>query len=1474
MTKTILIFSLLCCCIKATAVGIIPEKNEGINVFANLEESGNYTDQLSIAELNNLPMGISKHINTVEYTIAINEFEIYPDHARISVYGKVKIPQLEDGERKDKILIFGSKDIKLSFEGNIIGEAKLQLLGDFSIPIFGNNGELILRGGDVANTTYMQMDCNGFKELGINADIVFSEEVINKVDDVGNPIEGPLGRVSANFFTKIRDWNDILCGINIPRFAINGFDGFIFDVKNAVFDFSDSNNHPLAQLPTRYISDYLSGPIELWKGVFVSELMVTLPKQFSKNGSETRVSFSSKNLIIDNNGLSGNFMAEDLFSIEEGNAGGWRFSVDKFGIELEANQLVGAGFSGQIGLPVSSQSNLAYDAFITPDNEYFLKVNPVNEIDFNLWAAKGTLLPTSYVELKVMNNKFLPEAVLYGHINIAAKASKDSDSKLAELNGIQFRKLHLRTEDPYISVESFGYNGTVSLKGFPLSISKISLTTINSQASLEFDAKLSLGDEKTGIVADTRLAIVGSMRKTNLFSWEYEKIAVSDLQIKATMAEVFSLNGSLSLMNNDPVYGDGFAGNIQLKLDMFENVEAGVKAIFGKKEFKYWCVEGYAAFGKGIPMFPPINLTGLGGGAYYKMSPVASGPSGVNYAPNADVALGLKAAVRFNGSNDKLINGEALFEIAFNNNGGINFIGFFGQAKFLGDIAGSKDIQKFVKDKYAGIVDKEKAYMKSVSGMQTLEKLKIAQPNKAAENVFPTEEKPGDAGFIAKVGIQYDFSKKALHSTFDLYVNVLGGMIQGRSSGGRAGWAVLHVEKNDWYLHMGRPDDRLGLKMNLAGLIKMETGGYFMMGSQIPGSPPPPAQVANILGLDAERLNYMRDLNALGNGKGIAFGSDFLVSTGDITFLILYANFQTGLGFDLMLKDYEDAQCKGRSGVIGIDGWYANGQAYAFLQGEVGVKVNLLFIKKRIPIIKGAAATLMQAKLPNPSWFAGYLGVKFDLLGGLVSGNMRLKIALGEECELVIPGGSPLGVKVISDLSPEDNSDQVDVFAVPQAVFNMPVEKVFEMDDDEGTKLYRLKLDQFQVNHNGQLLEGSWKFNSQKDAALFYSKEVLPPNSSLKAKVRIVFEEYKNNRWLSVSTGGKQAEEVQEISFKTGEAPKVIPLHNIEYCYPVKDQKYFFPKETNKGYVQLKRGQSYLFSDEMKHQVILAGNNIDFKYNVAQNRIEYTLPDLANSSNHYFEVVSYMKASGNTVSNSANRVSIGDKENEITIKDSKASEVVRDDVGQVLLEYGFASSAYTTFADKMKGLQKNQALVWRNENEDIYLEYSVKNGEFDIEELAGTDFTGNSPLISPTALLDDDFFIASVNPLIYKGYPFNGVRIVNRDTDVYGIPPIKALPVRTDYLSETEFNVLSPKTASYFPYTYNLFGVYKADFFDLRQQATTMYLNGKSVKELESLIKGSFPALKQGTYNIKLQYMLPGGVKGTSYNFDYYNALR
>ena len=102
------------------------------------------------------------------------------------------------------------------------------------------------------------------------------------------------------------------------------------------------------------------------------------------------------------------------------------------------------------------------------------------------------------------------------------------------------------------------------------------------------------------------------------------------------------------------------------------------------------------------------------------------------------------------------------------------------------------------------------------------------------------------------------------------------------------------------------------------------------------------------------------------------------------------------------------------------------GNVYAWLYGEFGVRVKLFFVKKKVKIGEAGIATLLQGQFPNPSYFKGYAGMHFSVLGGLVKGRLRLKVTFGDECELV--DINPFTeVPIISDLSPIDGAGEVDV---------------------------------------------------------------------------------------------------------------------------------------------------------------------------------------------------------------------------------------------------------------------------------------------------------------------------------------------------------------------------------------------------------------------------------------------------------------
>ncbi|SFE58691.1 hypothetical protein SAMN05518672_10819 [Chitinophaga sp. CF118] len=1451
--------------------------------FEKIDKDNRYTASLSPDDLNELPIGLFKNVGNTTVTIAVSNAIFYSTYAELTVYAKVQIPQ------EPREIFFGLKGLKLSYKGGILGDAKLVLLGDVPIRLGGGTAALVLKGGMDMQTgqgldlTYVTIDCNGFKELGLSADLMFPRSMLVPLKPDGERTTDS-SQVKASFNTVVRDWNDILVSVDLPAFEITPLKGVGFRIGKAVYDGSDLRNSPDVVYPAKYQERYLpQDDPNLWRGVYVSDLEVTLPKQFARaDRPDKRVSFGGKNLIIDNNGITGNFFGNNVLSA--GSAAGWRFSVDHFDIDLEANHLTGAAFNGMLGIPMCN-APLGYSAVITADNEYILKLSNLDTLDFMVWRAKAQINPNSWVQLKLANGRFEPEAMLNGYLIVASSLKVDDNGNpVAKFKGIMFQGLHLQTKAPYLTAEYFGYRDENTISNFPVAIKEIALETKDSTtANLNIDVRFNLMQGKFG--GDTRLALVGKFDNSKgIQTWKFQKIKLDSISLHADLSEAMSISGLLKVYDDDAVYGDALSGEVNASF-MKGKIKVRTRAMFGAKNFRYWYVDGKAEFKPGIAIAPPLKISGFGGGAYYRMKKegidTIASPTGVKYVPDSTAGLGIKAAVLFDMVKDEVVHGEVSFEVAFNRSGGINFMGLYGYAKILATVPMGNITGKLSRQ-FAKIQEQEqKAIAKLGSTGQKLEELKVSDPSSAASLLAGDQNLSAEVGITAYVGIQYDFTTSTLHGNFDMYMNVANGMLTGNSSGNRAGWAVIHISPSEWYLHMGTPTNRLGTKFSIGGL-SIKSGAYLMVGDKIPGSPPPPQEVADILGVDMEELDYMRDANALGDGRGFAFGANLSVETGDITFLILYANFKAGLGFDIMLKDYGDAHCVGSTEKIGIDGWYANGQAYVYLQGELGVKVNLRIIKARIPLISGAAAMLMQAKLPNPTWVRGYMAVKFSVLNGLVKGNMRMKVVIGDECEIVMNGNSPVDVKIISDVKPAANADAVDVFTAPQAAFNMRMGQQFDVDDDQGTKTYRARLASFTVMDNGQPIPGRLEWNANNDGVSFYSKEVLPSQKQLTATVKVAFEERVGVTWQTAYVDGKPGEEIETVTFTTGTAPDYIPMQNIAYAYPVVNQQYYYKDESDKGIINLSMGQAYLFDAKWQYAINFkdaAGQTtkLDMTYDVPSQTIHFTPTGLKANTVYQFDVIAIPPGAQSTDEVVAyQQQQDAGEDGSYAVANNQAQTVSRGDVAKSLLHYGFRTSKFNTFGEKMQSLRLKDGIGETVSTDVVRLLADVGDYEgFEVVEMTGNNYTGYKPMVNVEAVMDDAYFTNDINPLLYANYPINNEIFINkRNTDEFGVTPSKAFILMPTYLAEASTGKVTSWIKTRLPYLYDLPQVYSLDFNELQYKVVNRFMGTEEAPKYAYLINGHFPFIRYGAYKVKYQYVLPDGTKTSSAIFNYHNPFK
>lgn len=1397
--------------------------------------------------------------------------------------------------------------------------------------------------GNVNDLTYVTIDCDGFKEMKISGAVEFSRNLILPIDPITKTVDEAKitvpktyyngktaqipNRVRGEFSFMASSWNDILVNVSLKPFTLkdkrNGkdFDGnFQFLVSNAVLDLSDLKNDPTVVFPEYYAKNVLLTPsLQAWKGVFIQTFDVGLPKEFQTTdtaSSKERLHVGAQNLIIDKYGVSGTFYADNVFPLDRGITSqekSWAYSLDHIDVTIAANTFVKANLSGQILLPISkapqekketpagttttitnsrgstptkqpqtNRAGLEYNGFISMEEQQLVVVTK-DSIAFDIWKAKALLLPNSSVELKLVNGRFLPKANLNGSVSFGTNkgASDDKDvegKKTVDFKGISFENLQLQTVSPIISVRNMGYKGTVAFANFPVSIGNINVAINGNDSRIDFDLGINLMDA-VGAGATARIGIKGKMYDDGYRQRSrYDGLDLSAINIDCKFSGL-TIKGGLVLMENDPIYGDGF--NADLEVDVAKVVNVKAKAVFGRTTFRYWYFDAAVKF----PPTPgvPFMITGFGGGAYYKMHrnpDIAIGdfsPSGLSYTPDEKINLGVKALIYFHVGSETICDGEAGFEIAFNSKGGVNRLAIFGKANVMAKIPGMKNINDLIGKVASDVTAKTSFLGISESDLKgSFASKYIPEANKAVPGPLSAE-----VGIRMAAAIEFDFQNNSLHGTLETYINTPGNFLSGIGEGGRSGWSVFHKDPQDWYLYLGTPDDRQGIKIGIAGMYR-KTTSYFMAGTLLPGSPSPPAVVTQILGVDARELDYMRDENVLANGGGLAFGSTLDFDTGDLSFLLFYARFQAGMGFDIMLKDYQEARCSNTGKLVGINGWYANGQAYAYLQGELGIRVKLSFLKFKVPIISGGAAVLLQAKLPNPVWMRGYVGGNMNILGGLIKGKFRFKLEIGEECKF--ENGSPLGgLKLITDVSPKQSSTGVDVFAVPQAAFSMKVNEAFVIPEDTGDVTYKVILEKFKVFDGTTEIPGILEWSSMKDKANFVSADILPPNKELKVQVEVSFQKMINGAFQAIKVDGKVATEFEERLFTTGGAPNHIPLSNIKYSYPVVDQKYFLEEEYPKGYIQLKRGQDYLFEDanwQTSIKVNEDGNSSSkataFNYDTSSNEVYYDLPNIDQEKKYNFSIVSNLKQTAQRNSATAAKTNtISDDGNDIQIKENQADELSKSEGSIERLSYTFNTSKYKTFTSKMNGINTQSYNFGVLYSDVIYLTNTISSQEaFDLTELQGVTYSDNKPIITAESKLNDLYYSTDIYPYLYKDYPLNGVYYIgNRDTNELGIIPSRAIPLNAYYMTSIENNVNQSWTKGNFPFKYNMPLLYKQDWVDLNNQIINAYVNGDASNEsiAKRFLNSNYLFMRYGYYEIVMKYNLPGGKKETEFVYKFKN---
>ena len=301
-------------------------------------------------------------------------------------------------------------------------------------------------------------------------------------------------------------------------------------------------------------------------------------------------------------------------------------------------------------------------------------------------------------------------------------------------------------------------------------------------------------------------------------------------------------------------------------------------------------------------------------------------------------------------------------------------------------------------------------------------------------------------------------------------------------------------DKTFWHLYVGEPDEskrcritfidfEFGRKSPVGLWAKLYANAYLCLGNELPGDgqlPPLPEKVVEALGMKgadgkvdnslkgkiaAAREQTMKGGPAGGINGGIMLGAAIGAEIG-CNAVFCYAEVEGMLGFDLILKQYKEGiKCTDGRRAGGKNGFYATGQFYAMLKGELGLMINLWIFEGKVPLVDMTLGALLQGGFPNPTWVYGRLRAKGSVLGGLIKFSSTIEMKAGKIC--VPEMGNPLDdIKVFGDVNPGDEdieigwADKSLVSCYGKSTFttNMKIGKVLTLVD-EGETMERAGMD-------------------------------------------------------------------------------------------------------------------------------------------------------------------------------------------------------------------------------------------------------------------------------------------------------------------------------------------------------------------------------------------------------------------------------
>lgn len=1225
------------------AAGFSPSTVENIDNYLNA--AGRLVAQMSMNSPMGLPIGIATDVPGGRFTVGIVGMRFTDTVAVMNAMMSVPVPELGFN--------FGLGASEQVFHPDGVGcperDALLYLVDDVRVGI--GEDTLVVRStrfepGNYINVvdsgTFAAWDCRGFRALQLDAQWRFSSDHLR--EDMPNGDSGPSKIIAS---LKTRTGRGGFMGrvdFNKP-FHIDGAEGWGFDVQEAWMDLASYANPPDMSFSAEVaqhvgLTDGSGAAVPAWRGFYLKRAMLRLPDQVKRFGSTERIAALVDDLAITGSQVTGSIKLASLILPDEGNLGGWSFSVDTLRLDIVMNSFHQAGMKGRMRTSVSptllDYSAIWQQSLSTSDHWIQFIIQPQDDLSVPFLFANINLEETSTVVATLGHAQLgsYAKATLNGSISITAPAAIPVSLSFAD---IEFENLWFGTQAPYTNIDSSAVFSLASPQkwmgseedddmptvpggsagGFPVSITRVTgeRTTIDGKpaAGIAYDINLKLTGTTNIFIATTRVATLGVLNTSNIHQWGDHEMRLDSIGVTGGTGAVH-IEGGLKWYRDSPTYGNGIKGGLRARF-LNGKVDVEANAQFGTTGGnKYWYVDAMAAKQGGFNRPSAFTVYGFGGAAWYHMRKTSEPPgasvimeqelanlpdpdfepgltvSGMTFVPDASIGFGFKATVVFGDpSSGYAYNGDLSAGAQFASEGGI-------QSLFLeGDL--------FVMHK---------------------------------------REEEGRVPIRGHMEMEYDFAEDVFTARAEMFVDVGPNVVYGLGANKSAGELELYIGPENWHLYIGTPQARVGLQF-----VDLFSGNfYFMVGDDIPGVPDPPAAL-----LDVMPASY-RSRPDISNASGIAFGASVpFASRGD--FLLFRYALNGDIGFDVLFRSSEEMQCEGIDDP-GIGPFYANGQVYGYVNASVSLYVDVRFFSGEYHLFSIGVSGLFQCGFANPTWARGFAHGNYSILHGAISGSATVPFFIGEAC--LPPGGDVLaGLDPIGDLVPHHLEGLlptcsnaavcgVDCGAEPEAIFNMKAETPFEVKEQLSngsfkTHTFRLRIETFRLakaSGNVTVACSNPEFNSAKDRVSIRPTAYLEPTIEYTCTLKVAAEKLDaNGMWQPARNSDNQAVTWQKIHrFKTNTGIEELRPEDVDVSYPFYRQRYLLQDECRSGIIICKSDisdQPVFKAPPGRRRVFRAvfmpvtgGTPVERTAQVThggQTRIAFAIPPLVNSRTYALRIV-------------------------------------------------------------------------------------------------------------------------------------------------------------------------------------------------------------------------------------------------------------